>query len=127
MLIYLAGPIDQVSDEDGAEWRMMATEALAQMGVASFDPRAAYGRGRADLRRVMEINFAAVRASTGILAYYLPDLPTVGTWLELGYARAVGKRVVIWGPGGHVPLIVFELFPLYSDLDRAIKDLLGDT
>lgn len=100
-LVYLAGPIDDVSTAHSSPWRHEAAALLKEHGVASFLPTSAYqGAAISDARiapAVSAINRCAIERSSHLLANLDGPGRGFGTIREIEYARSLGKPVVVVG------------------------------
>jgi len=102
-IVYLAGTLDDPKSDVGQTWRKDAKAWLGERGFSTFDPGAAFqagGRTREAWKErgtLQDINYAAIRNSAGVLVE-LRGFKTryVGTLMELGYAIAHNKPVVLW-------------------------------
>jgi nucleoside 2-deoxyribosyltransferase len=92
--IYLCGPINGRTDEDCRNWR----EAVTQQWMgAVLDPMRRDYRGR-ELEPGIAAEIVAgdiedILASDALLVYF--DKPSVGTAMEVFYAKQQGKQVVV--------------------------------
>jgi len=93
-IIYLAGPINGRATKDITQWR---EEAKTIWPGACLDPMRRDYRGREMEPTIAEdiVNgdMKDIRASDGILVYY--DGPSVGTAMEIFYAKSVLKKIVV--------------------------------
>jgi hypothetical protein len=88
-VVYLAGPFFNMAER----WLVNeAREALLDQGVAVFSPKHDVGLGHA--RDVVPADVKAINDCTAMIAL-LPSLDA-GTIFEVGYARAIGKPVVVF-------------------------------
>jgi len=103
VMVYLAGPIDDIDVVDGACWRDQAEQLLTQRGVACFNPLTAYELPdlkdvhQAMAQAVSSINRAAIQHCTLVLANLKGPGRGFGTIREIEYARALGKSVIVIG------------------------------
>jgi dUTP pyrophosphatase len=97
-MIYLAGPIDFVSEQDGKNWREIASGYLGDLaGMATFTPAHAFGGAAlGDPDAVRDINMAALGRCEAVLAAVWPQTPSWGTPIEIWEAWHQNKAVVIW-------------------------------
>jgi hypothetical protein len=101
MMVYLAGAIDMVSKEEGANWRLDAIERLGSMGISTFNPMSAFGYvdldNREAARALVQINEAALRSCHAALFVMSPDKPSIGTPIELAICHNERiPHVVLW-------------------------------
>ncbi len=126
-LIYLAGPIDAVSLQEANNWRLKAEEDLGAAGIASYNPAAAFNvppsyedpGGRA---RIIDINFSALRFSTGVLAFV--GGKSFGTPIEVWQALFDFKIPVFsWGLAERS--IYRDIIRVHSTYDEALGSLVA--
>ena len=96
-VIYLAAAIDQGQP---ANLAAAAKQLLLATGHVVFDPAAGWSvpthaNPSATLQKA---NFALLDQCDGLLAILTPDIMTVGTILEIDYARRQGLAVAVCGP-----------------------------
>jgi len=97
--VYLAGPIDNCTYEETHEWREMAKILLAPMKC--FDPSDRvfdHDSGKANMKILVEGDKAEIANANAVLVYYVePEKgsPMTGTTMEIPYAWALGKLVVV--------------------------------
>lgn len=91
-MIYLAGPIDQISTNSPVnELRALARS----IGVALFDPSRAFRHADKDPDRMHRINQAALHTCDGMLALLPKGVPTIGTPMEVQAAHNAGIPVAV--------------------------------
>lgn len=100
MLVYLAGPIDLVSDEERLNWREFAQEELMKADIATFSPVHAFKAvtDEADEKTceaIINVNDTAVRSADVVLANLTGK--SYGTPLECQLARECQIPVVAFG------------------------------
>lgn len=95
-MVYLAGPIDMISEVDAREWREMVTENLVSEKWATFSPFGAVGNGPCGPGRTVQICLAAVLICDAVIVRLPVNAPAFGSIRELEYAKAHGKPVVVW-------------------------------
>jgi hypothetical protein len=126
-VVYLAGPMGQVSIIDSRAWRIMATERFRQKGIGIEDPTDRLGF---DPELIVEGDKEAIRKSGALLAHAPKGIAFVGTSMEIFYAHEVLKiPVVTWGAGNGTcpsPWIVMHSDYVYETLDEALTTMLGD-
>ena len=99
MFVYLAGPIKKDVQENKI-YRARATKYLQDLKIDVFDPASAWAGGTqvySTSHSAALINLMAIKQSAVVLAHYHPS--SFGTALEIGYALAFNKPVVVWGTG----------------------------
>lgn len=97
-LVYLAGPIDNVTGKQAKKWRRVATKRLVASGLGVFNPANAVVNGNSSRQAVHRVCREAVLASGVVLAYLPDDYRAFGTIREIEFARANGIAVVIASP-----------------------------
>jgi nucleoside 2-deoxyribosyltransferase len=144
MRIYLAGAIAGCSIGEANDWRDAAIARLALHGITGISPlrceppvNGRYGELSGDpkfgtARAIASKNLLDVDHCDVVLAY-LPKPPdgrrvSVGTVIEIGWAHAMGKPVILVTDdpalAGH-PLVNFCSAWLLASLDEAIELLVG--
>ena len=90
--VYLCGPINGRTDAECTSWR---DEARRLWANPVLDPMARDYRGREaeNVRAIVEGDKADIDACDAVIVYF--DRPSVGTAMEVLYARERGKRVVV--------------------------------
>ena len=100
MLVYLAGPIDHVSDDERTGWRETAQERLMVNDIATFSPVHAFkcvtdAADQQTCEAIIEVNDTAVRNSDVVLANLTGK--SFGTPLECQLARHQQIPVIAFG------------------------------
>ena len=99
--IYLSGPIKDATDEEARAWRQHAAELwCAGAGMSVLAPMRKDWGGKLLERcnEVVEGDLDDIRRSDALLVYY--SRPSVGTSMEIMYAKEMGKPVVIVNASG---------------------------
>ena len=120
MKVYLAGPIDRVSEGDAKMWRDEASTILQGMGCLPIDPMR--GKSRPYLYSDAEIDnrdIWDVYQSDIVLAYLPPEQVTYGTFVEIGLARAWRKLLVVVGDP-RTPLVRHYAVRCFETLAEAL-------
>lgn len=96
-LVYLAGPIDDITTTEASGWRVEVSGALASKGINSFNPHAAYSIAnlRPICQQVAEIDRSAIRHCDALIANLLGSGRAFGTIREVEFARSLDKRVIV--------------------------------
>jgi nucleoside 2-deoxyribosyltransferase len=119
-IVYLAQPIDQA----GTFITGTTVIALGKAGCTVYDPRRAWSQvdGQAE---VQHVNAAAIDFCDGVLAILPDDVPTVGTPIEIAYAVAQHKPVVVFGSArlAKSPVLASFEVPVYDTDAMAIARL----
>ncbi len=125
MFVYLAGPIKKDA-QDNKIYRARATKYLQDLKIDVFDPASAWAGGTqvySTSHSAALINLLAVKQSALVLAHYHPS--SFGTALEIGYALAFGKPVVMWGNGLMEATSTMLRHPQIHRYDRLEEALAG--
>jgi nucleoside 2-deoxyribosyltransferase len=106
-IVYLAGPVLGTTHSEARAWRQEAAEVFADIGILAISPVRAeapadgirYGFGdqvHGGPLAIASKNFFDV-GSCDIVFAFMPhqDHVSIGTLLEIGYAKAMGKLVVL--------------------------------
>lgn len=94
--IYLSGPISGCSLEEMTAWRHTVRAAWPGRVIdpAKRDFRSVREWSQAAAKALVTADIAEIGLADGVLVYYTK--PTVGTMMEMVYARNMGKPVVVW-------------------------------
>lgn len=96
-LVYLAGPIDGVSQDEAIGWREATAAAINKKGINVFNPAKAYNI--CDLstvkKQIADIDRAAIRECDVVIANLYGNGKGFGTIREIEYAVSLGKRVIV--------------------------------
>jgi len=97
-VVYLAAAIDQGQP---ANLAAQAKQLLLATGHAVFDPAAGWNvpTNPTPSPTLQRANFALLGQCDGLLAILTLDIMTVGTILEIDYARTRGLAVAVCAPG----------------------------
>jgi len=123
--VYLAGPIDHVEAREHNVWRLVFENRLIQAGgkLLVYDPKRAFSVAPTSQPVILKhINDTAIRACDALFAAVFPDIPSWGTPIEITFADALGKPIVLWTPEGCPPYLVG--YPHYRTMEGAIDYLL---
>jgi len=139
-MIYLAGPID-AGNPESERWRSEAARLLRKRGLGSFDPYSAkhvefmhedgiYIADQRFYRAYAHVDVCAVEWSLELIAGLFKEIPTIGTWVEIGIALGQHKPVCLYCPDGSEWLSSFMLgleLPTYrkDELDYVV-DFMAD-
>jgi hypothetical protein len=123
ILIYLAGPIDDIEQEDARGWR----EEVGEQGefVCFFSPAHAYiGVGKHTISVADFVNRHVIDFSHGVLANF-EEGAGFGTIREIDHARRSNTPVVVVDLHGRFArsLMTFDL-DVVEDLDEGLQLLL---
>lgn len=129
-IVYLCGPIDSVTVEEGTTWRSEAQNRLTYHGFATFNPATAFRVGRilpdqiSSMGRTIEkINRLAIAHCYALLVHVQPGQEAVGTWREVEYAREMRKPIYVVAPHlrHHAALWDVQVHDTLFDAVRALK------
>ena len=97
MKIYLAGPMENVSDSDMYQWREVAKNILHSAGCKTLDPtRRRHTGNQKEMRRVFDLDMMDVRNCDIVLVNLNNDkLAKHGTAMEVFYASYVLRKPVV--------------------------------
>lgn len=96
--IYLAGPINGCTDAEALDWREELTTLLRGHQVISPMARDYRGKENENVEDIVEGDKADIRKSQVVVAYC--PRPSVGTSMEVLYARERGLQVAVLTPEG---------------------------
>lgn len=122
IMVYLAGPQDDVSGEIARGWREELA-ASAPSGVSFFSPAHAYlNVNAASFPPVDWLNRKAIEASHAVIANLSGPGRGFGTIREIEYAAAHNTMVQVVGDVGH-SLMTWDIH-LADSLDEALNNVL---
>lgn len=102
MLVYLAGPIDLVTEGQRSAWREKFATELAARQISSFNPAAAFRfipQNKSDAESLVEINKEAMLRTDFVVLVMGKDMPSIGTPIELYLVKQHKiPHCVIWEP-----------------------------
>ena len=127
-VVYLGGPIDDVSATESKGWRTEAYDKLSQMGILCAVP--GLEATKMTPEQIVQLDDTMITASDALLVNltYLMNPITkwigTGTLVELGMGFAQGKQLIAFSDKPF-PTHTFYFLrglckPLYSSLDAAI-------
>lgn len=130
--VYLAGAIDRVSPEFAMSWRREATKRLEAAGYQVLDPTQDKNLEHPDVNttlytpeQIVEADKAMIDKADIILAEISrPDIPYVGTSMEILYAWERGKKIFVWG-GSRSYWIRYHAHFIFQDLTDALEYMAG--
>ena len=120
MRVYLCGPINGCTDSEASDWR----EAVKTHFPSALDPmrRDYRGREQANYREIVERDKRDIDQCDVVLVNFLGSkVISQGTLVEIGYAKARGKTIVVVKEPNNVHNSVFV-----SETASAIVDNLED-
>jgi len=102
IMVYLAGPIDDVDIQDAKGWRDLMARQLWTKGISVFNPATAYNlnldRNTEFIsKRLININKKAIEECDLLVANLSGKGRGFGTIREIEYAKSIGKEVIIIG------------------------------
>lgn len=93
-LLYLAGPIDDVSIKQAQDWRKQVADSLP--AYTCFDPSRAFVNAHiSEFPRLIKINKEALGCSDVIIAYLDGPGKAIGTIREIEQATRLEIRVIV--------------------------------
>ncbi len=136
--VYLCGTMND--NPKCIEWRKQATDFLAKAGISVLDPCRKKGQkewstnGFEGPGTIYDHGAFVARDDTDIqncqalLMYWWgePGRQSVGTWMELGYAKAFGKPMVVVDITDTYlkhPFVYKNSAAMFKDLDSGLKYL----
>lgn len=125
--IYLCGPINGCTDDEARGWRVVASEAIAAAGHASYDPMVRDYRGRelepGIATEIVELDKQDIDNCTHILVMF--DKPSVGTSMEVLYAweRGIPVHVVNLSSKPLSPWLIYHSAAIHPTLISALEAL----
>ena len=95
--IYLAGPMENVTEAEAKGWRDVATSILYPHGIKTLDPtRRLHQDDKKAMRRIFELDLRDIRESDIILVNLNnPTMAKNGTAMEVFYASYVLRKPVV--------------------------------
>jgi nucleoside 2-deoxyribosyltransferase len=102
--VYLAGPINEVTEENTRSWREIASEMLSLYDIKTLNPLRGKENYKAILYTPSEIvvrDKQDIKNSDLVLANMSVKTPLIGTSMEIGYAWEHGIPVVVWSDWAH--------------------------
>lgn len=113
--VYLAGPITGMTYKGATDWREAAVEELADVGITGFSPMrgkqflsdqkslsgdaGAYTHPLATAKAILGRDyFDCTRCDVLLVNFEKASGKSLGTAMEIAWARAAGKPVVFVGP-----------------------------
>ena len=132
--IYLAGPIDNVSLDDAANWREQAAACLNERGHLVCDPNRVWVLSEAqrktlspcELAAIVEVDLHAVETVDALVVWCDRNTIMCGTYIEVGWALALHKTMAFYSPSGAFPGFVSGLRGAVSSLSESKVELFTD-
>jgi len=95
--IYLAGPMEHVSNEEAQGWRQVATGLLSLHDIKTLDPcRRPHTNRQEEMRSIFELDLRDIREADLVLVNLNnPALAKHGTAMEVFYASYVLRKPVV--------------------------------
>jgi nucleoside 2-deoxyribosyltransferase len=118
MNIYLAGPINNCTDEECRGWREKAKALL--VGHSCIDPmiRDYRGQENENIRSIVEDDKADIDSCWAVLA--MCPRPSVGTSMEILYAWERHKAVYVIAKGNISPWLKYHSIAIFPALEDAV-------
>lgn len=120
--VYLAGPINGCTDAEAREWREQVKRELTG-AYRCIDPMDDDFRGHEaeNARTIVQRDKARIRGAETVLANVWR--PSVGTPMEVQYAKGEGKTVVLIATEPVSPWYVYHASVIVPTVDAAIAHL----
>ena len=124
MVVYLAGPMFNVSRSESKSWRGEAKHFLSPYKIDTSDP---HDRSYTPGKEVELVNgdLEAIRKSDAVIAHVPTDVPMAGTPMEIFYAAYVLRIPVYTFPINRSPWIIrwsTKSFETLQELTNFIAD-----
>lgn len=123
MMAYLAGPLDDVSHEDGRAW-YDEIERLSPPGWVLYCPGMAFRNPASDPLYADAANRAVILKSSVVIANLTGEGRGFGTIREIEFARAAGRPVVVVGEVvsllAHDCVVVQSLEDVWPEIVRQV-------
>lgn len=118
--VYLGGAIRK--HPDPYTWRAIAKEKLEKEGFIVLDPLEGSFVGNRDVAFVKRDLEMIKKADILLVEMSCPDVPYIGTSMEICEARHMGKQIVIWGKA-HQDSIWVQAYAdqIFSSLEEALN------
>lgn len=98
MLVYLAGKISGLSQNQANEWRDVARDYLSLHDIDTHNPFEGFDvDGKYEPREIVARNKFYIQKSDIILAEMEHNEPSLGTMGEIVYANMLGMPIFTWG------------------------------
>ena len=127
-VVYLGGPIDDVSAKESKSWRMKAYDQLSQLGILCAVP--GLETIKMTPEQIVQLDDTMITASDALivnLSYLMQPMTKwigTGTLVELGLGYAQNKRSIAFSdkpfPGHTFYFLRGMCKPLYPSLEEAI-------
>lgn len=126
MMIYLAGPIDDIPIEEARHWRAMAGHELPT-GIVLFSPAHAY-QGEVNKITAPKVDFfnrVNIVHSDGVIANLAGEGRGFGTIREIEFARTHNKPTAVIATHDQpvLSLLAHDLF-LVESFDEALQEIM---
>lgn len=96
-MVYLSGPMEDVTKEEAGEWRDEATKFLKKHGHTVYDPTC---RTHMDHKTIVEFDINEIEKSDMLLTFFpmTKKIRLIGTSMEIFYANRILRRpTILWG------------------------------
>ena len=92
-IAYLAGPIDNCTDEECTGWRIKLAEDLAALGIEVRDPTHQMASKIGNVEKIVRGDKQSILESDIVIAY--TPFPSVGTSMEILFAYERNRKVYV--------------------------------
>ena len=125
MLVYLAGPIDNVGHNEAGMWRQSVSEILKRHGIACYDPFGAFRNVEKSVHAeaVNSINMTALDVCDIVFAYFNPDVISIGTSMEISISK---HPVYVWCTKKEAAEKLLSAFVLGNNVRVVYEQFLND-
>lgn len=101
MIVYMAGPIDDLDPMDADGWREQLAQLLIERGLVAFFPNRCYAvpsmPDQATKLAVIHLNKHVIYSCLAVIANLNGPGRGIGTIREIETARSMGKPVIVIG------------------------------
>lgn len=97
-MVYLAGPIDDITETVAMGWREHFAAIVNYFGTSCFNPCGAFRMGEGNtlgVDKLIQINKLAIVNSDVVVANLSGPGKGFGTIREIEFAKSIGKRVIV--------------------------------
>lgn len=122
--VYLSGPMENVSDEDGKGWRNEAISLLIYNGVQGIDPYNFGMQGRSDEAIIRE-DLYSLSTHQGMITNASQNVPMWGTPMEVYFAwQNHIPTVAFLGNANSSPWLRYHTTAVVGTLEEAVEKIM---
>lgn len=127
MKIYLAGPIDALTQKEAEEWRIYASRVFMKWDIECINPlRGKNVDNTYTPNEIVHRDLYDIRRADILLANYMrKGVPYIGTSMEIVYAHSWGKPVIVTTDWCDSYWLKYHATAILDNLDKAIEYILG--